>query len=212
MENKFIFFDLPDSGVVEAYRAVLSQYENFSFIECDCRKIIMGKVNKKTKEVEKVDVIVSPANSIGLMDGGIDKYYTSKQMFPGIQKVVQATIRQYGIKSGDHYVLPVGSAILLPTQHKLCTQMICAPTMPVPCDISDTQNVYKCFMGILQCMSQYKNLTIAIPGLGTHCGKMSPVVSARQIDAAIKDFLNDVEVENVRRQKKGEFVVNLVVI
>ncbi|CAN5727080.1 hypothetical protein BH11MYX3_BH11MYX3_36990 [soil metagenome] len=59
----------------------------------------------------KADAIVSPANSFGFMDGGIDAVYTY-QFGEGLQHRLQDVIkRDFG---GE---LPVGSAAIVPTMH-----------------------------------------------------------------------------------------------
>lgn len=195
--NRFIFFDVnPD--IIEIYKMHLSKFPQFSFIteRCDCRKII---------QVRKIDAIVSPANSLGLMDGGIDLYFC--KMFPGIQRTVQTAFRKYRYETRKGFILPVGSAIVVPTNHLHCPWLISAPTMPEPTPIPETRNVYKCFTAILHCLVGYQGLVIAVPGLGTHCGKMDPETSALQILEAMEDFLNEIPVENVSTHTKGEFVV-----
>lgn len=174
---KFIFFDF-DPVLIDKYRDIFKEtFINTEFIHTDCRKII---------RIRKVDLIVSPANSIGYMDGGIDKYYC--QMFPGIQRKVQQKIKTYNIFENNHYILPVGSAFIVTTDVSLCPQLICAPTMPEPCNIEGTENVYLAFLGILECTKNLKNVTIAVPGLGTGCGMMPPEESAKQIKRAYEDF------------------------
>ena len=83
--------------------------------------------------------LVSPANSFGYMDGGIDLAYRS---FFGmeIQRRVQAKIQ------AEHCgELPVGQAIVVATDHARFPFLIVAPTMRVPDRIADTVNVYLAF-------------------------------------------------------------------
>ena len=47
------------------------------------------------KPKRKTVFYISPANSLGFMDGGIDKPL-STIIFPGIQRTVQKDIRKYG--------------------------------------------------------------------------------------------------------------------
>jgi hypothetical protein len=83
-------------------------------------------------------VFVSPANSLGYMDGGID-YVLSREMFPGLQTIVQDSIATYGLVNGfgRHY-LPVGSALYL--QIHPTTHLIVAPTMFQPRDVPSSAN------------------------------------------------------------------------
>lgn len=72
------------------------------------------------------DMIVSPANSFGFMDGGIDYWYS---VFFGwhLQDQVQASIRTH--HQGE---LLVGQAFSVATNHKQFPWLICAPTMRLP--------------------------------------------------------------------------------
>src|SRR5690349_8160234 len=58
------------------------------------------------------DAVVSPANSFGFMDGGIDRLYT-QHFGPVVQERVQACIR--GCFAGE---LLVGQATIVPTGHE----------------------------------------------------------------------------------------------
>jgi len=92
----------------------------------------------------KADAIVSPANSFGFMDGGIDAVY-SYQLGSGLQERLQALIaRDHG---GE---LPVGMAVIVPTAHPDIPWCISAPTMRVPRDVSDTVNAYLAFRAALR--------------------------------------------------------------
>ena len=85
-------------------------------------------------------VFVSPANSLGFMDGGIDWIY-SRCMFPGCESAVKSKIQQVGKYTALHRpYLPVGSAVCIPVGET--TGLICAPTMFHPSDVSHTRNAY----------------------------------------------------------------------
>lgn len=80
--------------------------------------------------------LVSPANSYGYMNGGIDLAY---RFHFGIQieHTVQAAIK----KTAGPY-LPVGQALLVPTGHDVIQTLIVAPTMfiPEPIDEEDCES------------------------------------------------------------------------
>ena len=86
---------------------------------------------------------VSPANSLGFMDGGID-LVLSREIMPGIERKVKKRIQDLGIMSsmGRPY-LPIGSVISVP--HDLNTFLIVTPTMFLPHDVRGTQNAYWSF-------------------------------------------------------------------
>jgi len=137
---------------------------------------------------------VSPANSIGYMDGGIDLAYSA--MFPGCQRRLQKRIAQLGITTalGRPY-LPVGSAVALPQDAARSTFLISAPTMFLPEDVSRTRNAYHCFTAALQVyarcvvpLSGGRVNTLVCPALCCGYGLMDASESARQISAAFRDF------------------------
>lgn len=127
-----IIFDITTKFIDEANR--LKKY-NIKVINIDANDLI-----KK----HNVGAIVSPANSFGFMNGGIDKVYM--QMFPGIQNSVQSKISGFNIKDKSNInYLPIGSAIVVPTQNNTCPYLISAPTMFMPGSITNTNNVYSAF-------------------------------------------------------------------
>nr|QBK86106.1 MAG: macro-like domain protein [Marseillevirus LCMAC101] len=158
---------------------------------------------------------VSPANSYGGMDGGIDDIYSA--MFPGpptIEKIVQDCIEEKSIFSNTSTqkgygfnktlpVLPIGSGIIVPVPQRsgviseVDTYLISVPTMVLPRDISNSHNAYYATMAALQVVHKYNRSmdfrnpkigTIYIPGMCTGCGKMPLKQAARQMMVAIRDF------------------------
>lgn len=153
---------------------------------------------------------VSPSNSIGFMDGGIDRVY-STEMFPGVEAQLKRRIMQLGMKTrlGRPY-LPVGCAVLpMAISQSPGTgsddTLICAPTMFLPHDVSLTRNAYHAFLACLTLVEKHNNLcgkqgggadkelnkirTVVCPGLCCGYGKMPVERSAEQIAQALRDFL-----------------------
>lgn len=137
------------------------------------------------------DAIVSPANSYGYMNGGID-FSISKNLGWHIEKKLQEKIRTkyYG-------ELLVGQADIVETEHDKFPYLISAPTMRHPMTINRTPNVYLAMRAILL-LHEYGRLDsgaliktkvkhIAIPGLGTGVGQVTPLVCARQMRIAWED-------------------------
>lgn len=164
-------------------------------------------IEYKVCDIQEIDVIgkafISPANSIGFMDGGID-YVLSRKMFPSVETRLKTKIENLNKVTliGRPY-LPIGSAIAIPTQYSSCI-MISAPTMFLPHDVSQTRNAYHAFMASLCLLSKYRERvcksvdTLVCTSLCCGWGKMSPSDSAKQIYNALCDFLNgkiDQEVE-----------------
>jgi O-acetyl-ADP-ribose deacetylase (regulator of RNase III) len=139
----------------------------------------------------KADAIISPANSFGFMDGGIDAVYTY-QFGDGLQQRLQDVIaREHG---GE---LPVGVATIVATGHADIPWCISAPTMRVPRDISATVNVYLAFraalLGVLahNASGRPAITSILCQGLGTSVGGMPVARCARQMRAAWDRVLGD---------------------
>lgn len=132
----------------------------------------------------KADAIVSPANSFGFMDGGIDAVYTF-QFGEGLQQRLQEVIsRDFG---GE---LPVGMATIVPTGHPDIPWCISAPTMRTPRKVADTINAYLAFRAALHAVLAHNASgkppirSILCPGLGTAVGSMPLVRCARQMRVA----------------------------
>src|SRR5690625_1566764 len=83
------------------------------------------------------ECLASPANSFGLMDGGIDGAITS-YFGDQLQKRVQQRIidEYYGEQ-------PVGTSFIVETNNVKIPYLAHTPTMRVPADIRGTDNVYK---------------------------------------------------------------------
>ena len=131
---------------------------------------------------------VSPANSLGFMDGGVD-YVLSRQMFSGIEPRVKAVFAEKGLKTmlGRSY-LPIGKAVTVDTQHENIW-LIAAPTMWLPQDVRVTNNAYHAMYAILKeaCINPLIQ-HIYITGLCTGCGMVDPIVAVRQMKKAFDDF------------------------
>jgi O-acetyl-ADP-ribose deacetylase (regulator of RNase III) len=133
--------------------------------------------------------VVSPANSFGWMRGGVDALYA--QAFPGIEQQVRSTILAY--HGGE---LPIGEAVVVPTGEALPEWLISAPTMREPGERlpDDTVHPYLAARAVFLLWrdgqfehgTRFRDVveTIAMPGLGTGVGGVSPRTCARQVAAA----------------------------
>lgn len=147
-------------------------------------------------DIEKVDraetAFVSPANSLGFMDGGIDAAYM--RMFPGVQQRVRSRIASLGHLTGlGRPYLRVGSALVVPAGPSTC--LVSAPTMFLPHDVSATRNAYHACMAALMAFRKYRTrvrpfATLVLPGMCIGWGKMTRAEAAAQMRAAISDFEN----------------------
>lgn len=182
---KFIFFDISQTKVND-YQTYITF--NNKTIQTDFVCIDFNDLIKKYR----ISCIVSPANSLGFMDGGIDAVFM--KWFPGIQKTVQGKIKEHNLKTAlGRYCLPVGSAQIVGTNSRFCPLLISAPTMFLPEDIRETRNAYYAFLAILFVLKRwmtYDNIVIAVPGLGTGIGKLSGKKFGAQVQQAFEDFFN----------------------
>lgn len=135
------------------------------------------------------DALVSPANSFGYMDGGLDMRIS--QFFGWhVQERLQELIRDR-----HHGELLVGAAEIVPTNHPRIPFVISAPTMRVPMILSETVNVYLATRAVILLVLhgffpdgdtvEDKVTTIAFPGMGTGIGRVTPNICARQMKSAI---------------------------
>lgn len=133
----------------------------------------------------KADILVSPANVSGRMDGGIDQVYINRF---GWQLEVRLMRDIQMIHKGH---LHIGHARLISTYDADIPMMICAPTMAwPPGDVSKTNNAYFAFRAVLECAlgDGVKALgrmpTLLVPGLCTATGRMSGRQCAEQMRRA----------------------------
>jgi O-acetyl-ADP-ribose deacetylase (regulator of RNase III) len=139
------------------------------------------------------DALISPTNSFGYMNGGLD-FAISKNLGWHLEKDLQRVIREkyYG-------ELLVGQVEITPTGHVDFPYLNAAPTMHPP--ITRGPNVYQAIKAILVlvCYGRLLNgkpaheavKTLAVPGLGTGVGQVRPLVCARQMRLAWEDVMHD---------------------
>lgn len=132
----------------------------------------------------EADAVVSPANSFGYMDGGIDAVYT--HVFgPELQERLQALLKAE--HAGE---LPVGQAVIVETGNARIPWCVSAPTMRQPMGVADTLNAFLAFRAALLAVRDHNRTrrspihTVLCPGLGTAVGNMPPNRCARQMRAA----------------------------
>lgn len=130
------------------------------------------------------DAIVSPANSFGFMDGGIDLAYSNRLGWQVSFQLQDIIFEQH---DGE---LPVGQAIMLQTGDFEYPWLISAPTMRVPSSIVHTPNAYLAFRAVLRAVREHNQTqampirSLLCPGLGTAIGRLPVEVCAKQMKAA----------------------------
>ncbi|MBI2483338.1 macro domain-containing protein [Candidatus Uhrbacteria bacterium] len=142
------------------------------------------------------DAVVSPANSFGFMDGGIDRAYTA-HFGPQVQERLQESIRT------QHYgELLVGAAAIVPTDHPRTPYCIAAPTMRVPMILGpETVHPYLATRAALLLVRYgtfpdgtpiaHRVQRIAFPGMGTGIGRVPLDTCARQMCCAVREVLQE---------------------
>lgn len=157
-----------NQAVVEAWRQ--------HFADCPDVSVSTGDIF-----AEPADAVVSPANSFGFMDGGIDLAYSLRFGWH-VQDRLQALL--HAEHDGE---LPVGQAAIVETGDPRFPLLISAPTMRVPMDVSATVNAFLAFRAVIRAARAYNRTarrpieTILSPGLGTAVGRMHPQACARQM-------------------------------
>jgi len=160
-----------------------------------CIQIINDSVERL--RLEGINVFVSPANSLGLMRGGIDGIY--QKMFPSMENDVREAIRKIGFKTSEgDFFLPVGSALFVSIsgestmEHlKGCKNfLICCPSMLTPgSNISGTQNAFWCYKSVISLIKKLplKIDNVIVPGIGTGVGGLSYLECASSFQNALKN-------------------------
>jgi O-acetyl-ADP-ribose deacetylase (regulator of RNase III) len=141
------------------------------------------------------DALVSPANSFGFMDGGLDmaiSQFFGWHVQERLQKLIQVK---------HHGELLVGMAEIVETDHPKIPYVISAPTMRVPMILKDTVNVYLAIRAMLLLVKfgkmengtaiSDKVKTVALPGMGTGVGQVPPTIFVRQMKRAVEEVIEE---------------------
>ena len=132
-----------------------------------------------------VDALVSPANSFGFMDGGLD-LQISKFFGWHIQSRLQEVIKER--HSGE---LLVATSVIIETDFPEIPYVIASPTMRVPMILGkETVNVYLAVRAALlriECLMFPNIESVSFPGMGTGVGRVPPDICARQMRQAFDD-------------------------
>ncbi len=163
-----------NAQMVEAWNLFFKEEANVKVLEGDLTTVSAS------------DAIVSPANSFGFMDGGVD-YAISERLGWDLQDRLQAQIK--AMPEGE---LLVGKALVLETGDSLIPYLISAPTMRVPMNfnIGTSVNAYLAMKATLIAAQAHPNIkTVAIPGFCTGVGRMPKEVAARQMFKAFEEIV-----------------------
>jgi len=133
------------------------------------------------------DAVVSPANSFGFMDGGLD-LALSERFGWALETRVQAAIRARPL--GE---LLVGEALAVPTGDPRVPWLVVAPTMRVPMRLRQSVAPYLAMKALLVAARdpalEPPVDALAVPGLGTGVGGLPAAIAARQMRAAFDEIV-----------------------
>lgn len=131
------------------------------------------------------DAVVSPANSFGFMNGGLDEVISNKLGWDVQERL------QNQIKMLPNQELLVGDSIVVPTiDNDDISYVISCPTMRVPESIVGTINPYLSSKAAFIVLRDYDDInTITISGMGTGVGGFPFKLGAYQMYQAYLDIL-----------------------
>jgi O-acetyl-ADP-ribose deacetylase (regulator of RNase III) len=170
MEVKLVY---NDKELGKAWEKHFLNHSNVELIEGDITQI-------------PCDATVSPANSFGFMDGGLD-YALSERFGWHLQDILQEQIH-----NTDEGELLIGTSMTLKTGDEKIPFLIVAPTMRVPMsfNIDTSVNAYLAMKAILiACKNNDQIQTVSIPGLCTGCGRMPSDIAATQMYLAYEEVV-----------------------
>ena len=165
---------------VSLYRAFQEYFDRFADVEIVCDRF---------EWLTSYDCLVSPANSFGMMDGGMDAAITSFFGKSLETKVQQRILEDY---LGEQ---PVGTSLIVETGHPKHPFLAHTPTMRVPMKIEGTDVPYVAMWAMLLGIRQHNKHSsrqiesVVCPGLGTGIGNIPYEEAARQMSLAYDRFL-----------------------
>ena len=124
----------------------------------------------------KVDAIVNPANSHGVMGGGVAGV---------IRRVGGEVIEEEAVKQAP---IPIGKAAVTTAGNLPCKKVIHAPTMVNPTERTDAEAVRRATVAALEAADKAGLSTLAFPGMGTGVGRVPLDVAASTMAKAIRSF------------------------
>ncbi|KAG1888180.1 macro domain-like protein, partial [Suillus subluteus] len=168
--------------------------------------VIEGKVQEVDPKRLRCDCVVSPANSFGIMDGGID--YQFSRILKGMGDIWHLTDHcQTYIRDVWHGYIPPGSCMIVPLPDDITSAgnpwdaraLAISPTMRVPDDVSWHQDlVYNAMWSLLVQLDRWnkasdaeghvKIQTVLMTGFGTGTGGIDVDKCAQQMMLAVKHF------------------------
>ncbi|CAI6341173.1 unnamed protein product [Periconia digitata] len=162
----------------------------------------------------KFDLIVSPANSFGLMDGGFDAAL-SIAFAPQDDYLALTRVAKKALYNEYRGFAPPGSCLIVPLEGEPdlkpndwgCKYMAISPTMKIPQAVRwDREVVFECMWTLCAAVDRHNRRvkeggegseikTMMMTPFATGCGIVSPQKWAAQTVLALKQFVEAVEKE-----------------
>ncbi|MEA3254625.1 MAG: macro domain-containing protein [Candidatus Altiarchaeota archaeon] len=150
------------------------------------KPVIIVKTGDITRE--KCDAIVNPANSYGLMGGGVAL---------AIRNVGGGVIEKDAVRKSP---LPVGRAVATSAGDLPSKFVIHSPTMKSPTERIPLENVGEATYAALECANRLGVDSLAFPGMGTGVGGVKKKEAAEAMIKSIREFMgNKINNNNLKK-------------
>ena len=165
-----------DKKMCKEWEHSFQKYKDVEVVNCEFTQFM--------KEHPEVDAIGSAANSLGIMDGGLDGVYT-RYFGSDLQKEVQKVIIHEHM--GEQ---PVGSSFIVDIPGTERKKLIHTPTMRVPMKIIDPYVVFTCTRSALVEAIKAGCEAVMLPAYGHLTGGLEDRIIAYLMQRAYQSVLD----------------------
>lgn len=160
----------------------------------------LGDIFEHWDSYERDIALVSPANSFGFMNGGIDQVYINK-----FGQELEDRVREDIKQKTAYNELIIGQSLVVPLRldsesgqriQAVSDWLIVSPTMRVPQRILDATDVYLATRSATKQSHRNGFKTMLIPGMGIGVGGVHPTLGARNMLMGMIDGVNVPKVYN----------------
>lgn len=174
---EIILFDIDDK-MTECWREDFSDVENVRIENTEFSELMDSKKYA-------IDMVVSAANSFGIMDGGLDLAYRN-YFGMNLQKEVQKKL--YELYLGEQ---PVGSSLIIDIPDFKDMKLCHTPTMRIPQPV-DPRIVYTAMRSSLVAAYKENAKVVLVPAFAHLTGGIKAEIVSQLMHRAYKDFLRSV--------------------
>lgn len=191
----FLYLLAVRDELAAAFRSAFADAENVIIVQDDFERFMASH--------PEVDGIVSPANSFGMMTGGLDKAlrdYFGMELQDAVRDVILT--EWFGEQT-------VGTSIAVDIPGHSGKKLMHTPTMRTPSIIIDYQTVYLCMRSALTAAIKSGVQHLMVPAFGGSTGQVPEDVIARNMREAyeqIKDQLECPRKETFRTARKRNII------